>query len=58
MTQFFRAPGSRIEHLTRDGRITLCGLSARLGARYTASDVRQDHKIRPMCTACEKEVSK
>ena len=43
-TKFFRAPGSRIEHLTANDVTTLCGRDARLGARYTASDNRVDSK--------------
>lgn len=54
-TKFFRAPGSRIEHLTANDVTTLCGRDARLGARYTASDNRVDSKTRPLCPNCRKE---
>lgn len=49
---YFRAPGSRIEHLTRDSVITLCGNNARPGARYSDADRGPDAKIRPLCTKC------
>lgn len=52
MIKFFRAPGSRIEHLTTDSIITLCGKDAKLGARWTAAERGQDAKIRPLCTKC------
>ena len=49
---YFRTHGSRIEHLTRDSVITLCGTSARPGARYSDSDRGPDAKIRPLCGKC------
>lgn len=52
-TLYFRAPGSRIEHLTRDSQVTLCGKNARAGARYTPADNRVDSKLRPLCKKCE-----
>ena len=48
----FRAPGGRIEHVTRDGIATLCGRDARVGARYTHADNRVDSIVRPLCARC------
>ena len=50
---YFRSPGSRIEHLTRDSVVTLCGIGARAGARYSDADRgRVDSKVRPLCGKC------
>jgi hypothetical protein len=54
VTTYFRAPGSRTEHITRDGTTTLCGISARYGARFTDADRGPDAKIRPLCHNCRK----
>lgn len=51
-TIFFRAPGSRIEHFTRDRATTLCGKDAKVGAKFAASERGQDAKVRPLCPAC------
>jgi hypothetical protein len=51
-TIYFRAPNGRIEHITRDSQLTLCGLSARIGSRFTNADRGPDKKIRPTCTEC------
>jgi hypothetical protein len=48
----FRAPGGRMEHVTRDRIYTLCGEDARYGARYTHADNRADTVVRPMCKWC------
>lgn len=52
MTTYFRAPGSRTEHLTRDATVTLCGIGARAGARYTDAERGGDAKLRPLCGNC------
>ena len=53
MNTYFRAPGSRTEHLTADNTVTLCGIGARAGARYTDADRgRVDAKLRPLCGKC------
>lgn len=57
-TIFFRAPGSRIEHFTRDRQVTLCGKDARFGARFSASERGQDAKLRPLCTKCREAVTR
>lgn len=54
---YFRAPGSRIEHLvdpasTPGAYRTLCGKDAKLGARYTHADNRASSQVRPLCGAC------
>lgn len=50
----FRAPGSRIEHLTADDTVTLCGIGARAGARYggPGDPPGTDIKLRPLCGKC------
>lgn len=48
----FRAPGARIEHVTRDRIVTLCGVDARYGAKYTHADNRADSVVRPLCRWC------
>jgi hypothetical protein len=55
---FFRAPNGRTEHFTADKVVTLCGVDATCGARYSAADVRVDHKIRPLCEGCRSEAAK
>lgn len=52
--RYFRAAGSRIEHLTADDTVTLCGKGARAGARYGGPNdpAGQDIKLRPLCAKC------
>ena len=52
--RIFRAPNTRIEHLTADDIVTLCGINARFGARYGGpGDPRSvDIKLRPLCGKC------
>jgi hypothetical protein len=52
MSKYFRAPGSRIEHATVDSLVTLCGIDARIGARYTDAERGMDAKLRPLCSKC------
>ena len=52
MSKYFRAPGSRIEHVTVDSVVTLCGIGARIGARYTDAERGGDAKLRPLCGKC------
>lgn len=51
-TTYFRAPGARVEHITVDRQVTLCGKGARAGARYTDAERGMDAKVRPLCPAC------
>ena len=50
----FRAPNARIEHFTADDAVTLCGISARSGARFggPGEPVGVDIKLRPLCGKC------
>lgn len=50
----FRAFNARNEHFTADDTVTLCGLNARLGARYggPGDPAGTDIKLRPMCRKC------
>lgn len=48
----FRTPNGRIEHVTADSVVTLCGRDARRGARYTHTDNRVDSIVRPLCARC------
>lgn len=49
----FRAFNARNEHLTLDSAVTLCGISARQGARYSDSERGMDSKLRPRCGKCD-----
>ena len=51
-TTYFRVNRGRIEHITRDGQTTLCGIDARHGARFTDAERGPDAKIRPLCPRC------
>lgn len=51
-TTYFRGYRGRVEHITTDLKMTLCGLSARPGARYTDAERGGDKTIRPTCPTC------
>jgi hypothetical protein len=50
----FRAFNARTEHFTADDTVTLCGISARNGARFggPGDPAGADVKLRPICTKC------
>ncbi len=51
--RYARGHGGRLEHLTADNAVTLCGRDARLMARFFGSERGQDAAVRPTCDACK-----